>query len=305
MKPTLFFIGSGPHAFPVHSYGLLAAVGLVVAVALAVRRGRRAGIATVNTLDLAFYAIVFGVVGARLLYVLMHASDYGRLCAGTGTPRTLGQLVSDCTAAVRFWQGGLVFLGGAILAAASTLLLARRRGLGLGEVADALAPSVSLGHVFGRIGCFMVGCCYGKPWSGGVHFPPDSVAYSELLNARAIVVGANSTPGLHPTQLYEAGGELAIFLALLWIWPRRKFPGAVALAYAVAYGSLRFVVEIFRGDDVRAFLIETRVPSLARALGLSPTAPLFLSSAQATALVLMAAATVVYILLRRRDTSHQ
>lgn len=300
MKPTLFFLGSGPGAFPVHSYGFLIALGLVAGVAVAVRRGRSVGIETGATLDLTFYAIVVGMVGARLLYVLMHAGDYARLCAGAGAPRTLGQAVADCTAAVRFWQGGLVFLGGAILAAASTLLLAHRKGLGLGEVADVLAPSVSLAHVFGRLGCFMVGCCYGKPWSGGVHFPPDSVAYSELLNDHAVVVGAASTPGLHPTQLYEAGGELAIFLVLVWLWPRRKFSGAIALTYALAYGLLRFAIEIFRGDDLRAFVVEARMPSLARALGFSPTAPLFLSSAQATALVLIAAASIVYVLLRRK-----
>ncbi len=304
MKPTLFFIGSGPHAFAVHSYGFLIALGLVAGVVVAVRRGRTVGIETGATLDLTFYAIVVGMVGARLLYVIMHAGDYGRLCVGSGAPRTLGQVLSDCSAAVRFWQGGLVFLGGAILAAASTLLLARRKGLGLGEVADVLAPSVSLAHVFGRLGCFMVGCCYGKPWSGGVHFPPDSVAYSELLGERAIVVGAASTPGLHPTQLYEAGGELLIFLALLWLWPRRRFSGAIALTYAFAYGVLRFAIEIFRGDDLGAFIVEARVPSLARVLGFSPTTPLFLSSAQATALVLVAAASITYALLRRRHTAN-
>jgi len=300
MKPTLFYIGSGAHAFPVHSYGFLIAIGLVVGVAISLRRGRSVGIETGATLDLTFYAIVVGLVGARLLYVLMHAGEYARLCGGVALPRSLGQTVYDCTASLRFWQGGLVFLGGAVLSAVVMLLYARRRGLKLGDVADVLSPSVSIAHVFGRIGCFMVGCCYGKLWAKGVHFPPDSVAYSEFLEHRAILVGAPSSPGVHPTQLYESAGELLIFIGLVWLWPRRKFPGAVALGYAFAYGILRFFVEIFRGDDVRGFLFEARLPSLARMLGLPPSDPIFLSTAQATSVALIVSAAIVYAILRRR-----
>jgi phosphatidylglycerol:prolipoprotein diacylglycerol transferase len=300
MKPTLFFIGSGAHAFPVHSYGFMIAIGLVVGVAISLRRGRRVGIETAATLDLTFYSVLVGLVGARLLYVLMHAGEYTRLCSGVGQPRSLGQKLVDCTAPLRFWQGGLVFLGGAVLSAVVMLLYARRRGLKLGDVADVLAPSVSIAHVFGRIGCFMVGCCYGKPWASGVHFPPDSVAYSELLAKRAILVGAPFTYGLHPTQLYESVGELFIFIGLAWLWRRRKFPGAVALAYAFAYGILRFFIEIFRDDEVRGFLFQVRVPGLSTMLGLPPNDPIFLSTAQATSIALMAAATIVYSILRRR-----
>ncbi len=84
------------------------------------------------------------------------------------------------------------------------------------------------------------------------------------------------------------------------MWKRRKFPGAIALGYAFAYGILRFAVEIFRDDDVRGFLFEARVPALARLLGLSPGEPLFLSTAQATSLALIAVAAIVYAALRRR-----
>jgi phosphatidylglycerol:prolipoprotein diacylglycerol transferase len=305
VKPTLFHIGSGPHAFEVHSYGLFIAFGLVLGIALAVRRGRQVGIETGATLDLTFYALVFGTLGARLLYVLMHARQYARLCAGMGTPRSFGQRLSDCTAALHIWQGGLVFLGGAVLSAGVTLLIARRRRLALGLVADVLAPSVSVGHLFGRLGCFMVGCCYGKPWSGGVHFPPDSVAFSELVAKGALLRAAPSTYGLHPTQIYEAAGELVIFAVLLWIWRRHKVPGVVALAYAFGYGLLRFAVEIFRGDEARGFLFQARIPGLARALGLPASDPLILSSAQATALLLMALAAVGYRVLHRRKPTAQ
>jgi phosphatidylglycerol---prolipoprotein diacylglyceryl transferase len=296
MKPSLFHIGS----LPVHSYGFLIAIGLVFGVLVAVRRGRSVGIETANTLDLTFYAIIVGLIGSRLLYVLMHADDYARLCMGTGQTRSFGRWLSDCTATVRFWQGGLVFLGGAMLAAVTSLLFARRKHLPIGDVADVLAPSVSLAHVFGRFGCFLVGCCYGKPWASGAHFPSDSVAYMELQSRGKVMAGAVSTPGLHPTQLYESAGELLIFLALLWLWRRRKYPGAIALAYAFGYGLLRFAVEIFRGDEVRGFLIQIKLTALGRALGLPPDEPFFLSTAQASSLLLMATAVVAHRILRRR-----
>lgn len=295
MRPTLFHIGS----VDVHAYGFLIALGVLVGVILAVRRGRSVGIETGHTLDLTFYAVIVGMLGSRLLYVLMHAPVYARLCIGTGAPRTARQWLWDCTASLHIWQGGLVFLGGAVLAACATLLFARRKKLPLGVVADVLAPSVSIGHVFGRLGCFMVGCCYGKPWPAGVHFPPDSVAYTELLGKGHVLVGAGTTYALHPTQLYEAAGELAIFLGLLWLWRQGRRPGTVALAYAFGYGLLRFTVELFRGDAVRAFVFEARLPSLARLLGLPATDPLLLSSAQLTSLLLMAAAGAGIALLRR------
>jgi phosphatidylglycerol:prolipoprotein diacylglycerol transferase len=303
LKPTLFHIGSGPHAIAVHSYGLFIAFGLVLGIALAVRRGREVGIETGNTLDLTFWAVAFGMLGARLLYVLVNLGQYARLCAGTGLPRSLGQRLWDCTAALHLWQGGLVFLGGAVLSGGATLFVARRKGLGLGLVADVLAPSVSLAHLFGRIGCFLAGCCYGKPWPRGVHFPPDSVAFSELVGQGTLLGDASATYGLHPTQLYEAAGEVFIFVVLLWIWRRRKMPGVVGLAYAFGYGLLRFLVEMFRGDEARGFLFHARIPGLARALALPATEPLFLSTAQAIALLLIAFAAVGYWALGRRATT--
>jgi len=104
----------GAHAFPVHSYGFMIAIGLVVGVAISLRRGRSVGLDTGATLDLTFYSVLVGLVGARLLYVLMHAGEYARLCKGVGLPRSPGQKLFDCTAPLRFWQGGLVFLGGAV-----------------------------------------------------------------------------------------------------------------------------------------------------------------------------------------------
>jgi phosphatidylglycerol---prolipoprotein diacylglyceryl transferase len=301
VRPTLFHLGSGAHPLDVHAYGFFIALGIAVGVLLAARRGRAVGLDTGTTLDLTFWAVVVGMLGARLLYVLVHASVFARVCLGTGESRGLRQWLWDCSAPLHIWQGGLVFLGGAVLAAFTTLLYAHHKKLGMGLVADVLAPSVSIAHVFGRLGCFMAGCCYGKPWPGGVHFQPGSVAYMDLLAKGHVLVGTGETYPLHPTQVYEAAGELCIFLLLLWLWRRRRAPGSVALAYGLGYGLLRFAVEMFRGDEARGFLVHVRMPGLARALALPATDPLLLSTSQAIALLLATAAAVALVFLRRRD----
>jgi phosphatidylglycerol:prolipoprotein diacylglycerol transferase len=233
VRPTLFTLPIGANGLPLHSYGLAIALGFAAGVVLAARQARRVGLDRDAMLDLLFWILVAGVLGSRLAFVLLHLPDYARLCSSRG----------DCLAALRLWDGGLVFYGGVLAATGAVALFARRRRWSLGTVADVLAPSLALGHAFGRVGCFLAGCCYGQPWAGGVSFPPGSVAHTE-----------GQTGPLHPTQLYEAGGELAIFFLLLWYRPRQRFAGATALLYAAAYAALRLVVELFRGDAGRGLV---------------------------------------------------
>jgi phosphatidylglycerol:prolipoprotein diacylglycerol transferase len=103
------------------------------------------------------------------------------------------------------------------------------------KVGDALAPSIALGHVFGRLGCFLNGCCYGSacslPWA--VHFPPEH---------------ETGGTGVHPTQLYEAGLNLLLYFGLETLYRRKRFDGQVFGLYLMAYSVLRVGVELFRGD---------------------------------------------------------
>jgi phosphatidylglycerol:prolipoprotein diacylglycerol transferase len=209
-------------------------------------------------------------------------------------------VLHDCAEPFYIWQGGLVFYGGALAAAAVVLLFARRRSWSLGNVADLLAPSLALGHALGRVGCFLAGCCYGKVTSLGVHFPPASVAYHELAQAGLVAPGAASTPALAPTQLYEALGEALLFTLLLLLRRRRRFPGSLALVYAMGYALLRATVEVLRGDTSRGFLFEISLPRLAGWLDLPAHQPLALSTAQALSLALGTAAAITYRILRRR-----
>jgi phosphatidylglycerol:prolipoprotein diacylglycerol transferase len=211
-------------------------------------------------------------------------------------------VLADCTAVMRLWDGGLVFYGGVLAAALVAALWAWRRGWAFGRLGDVLAPSLALGHALGRLGCFAAGCCYGRVCLDArppcVSFPPDSVAYQHL--GGMVAAQPPITAALHPTQLYEAAGELAIFFGLL-VWRRRqRFHGELLLLYALAYALLRAGVEVFRGDVGRRFLVEAAAPGLAAALGLGPGQPLFLSVAQALSVVVGATALALFVRGRRR-----
>jgi len=217
MHPILFQFGP----ITLYTYGLMLAVAFIVGIALAKKEAVRVGIDPNQILDLSFYILLSAVVGSRLLFVLTD----------------LRRFIADPIEIFRIWNGGLVFYGGFIGAALTVAFYLRHSGLAFWKTADVLAPSVVLGQAIGRIGCFNAGCCYGKvcelPWA---------VTFSDPNSLARLNVP------LHPTQLYEAFGNLMIFLIL---WFRRRsvaYEGQTFVHYLVFYGAMRFVVEIYRGD---------------------------------------------------------
>jgi phosphatidylglycerol:prolipoprotein diacylglycerol transferase len=303
VKPTLFVLSLGGRAIDIHSYGFMVALGAIAGVILAVHLGRRAGFATAPLLDLCFWTLIAGIVGSRLLYVVVHARDYAGLCFVPPGPRPLARMLSDCAAPLTVWKGGLVFYGGALAAAAVLVGFAKKHRWNIGAVADLLAPALALGHVFGRLGCLLVGCCYGKLCSFGLHFPHGSVAYTELASQGLVMQPAASTPALAPTQLFEALGEAVIFVVLMRLRRKPRFPGAVVLTYVMAYALLRFTIEIFRGDNARGYLFDLTLPSLATWLGIPAEQPLALSTAQTLSLVLGVLAAATYRWLRHQAST--
>jgi phosphatidylglycerol:prolipoprotein diacylglycerol transferase len=295
MRPVLVTLHVGAREIGVHTYGLAIAAGLAVGIALGAREARRRGLDVGRVLDFAFWATVAGLLGSRLTYALVNAGEFARACVhGTGGPRGALELLSDCTRLFHVWEGGLVFYGGVVGAALVAVHFARRERWSFAVLGDVFAPGLAIGHAIGRLGCFAAGCCFGKesgPW--GVAFPSGSVAFEELGSLGALSPGASYTPPLHPTQLYEAGGELAIFACLLALRPRwRARPGALVLAYAALYAGLRFVVELFRGDVARRYVVDLVTPRLAGWLGVPAGEPVFLSVGQVMSLVLLAACAV-------------
>jgi phosphatidylglycerol:prolipoprotein diacylglycerol transferase len=293
LHPVLFTFPFGRREIALHSYGLLIAAGLAVGIWLASREGARRGFDRGRVLDLAFWLVVAGLIGSRLTYGLVNARSFVRACLD-GT----GPWWRDCTNLFAIWEGGLVVYGGVAAAAIVALLFARREGWSFGDVGDLFAPALAVGHAFGRLGCFAAGCCFGKETTArfGVAFPRSSVAFDVLERAGAIPIGASETPPLHPTQLYEAAGELALFGLLCALRPRlRRRPGALLLCYLGLYALLRFVIEIFRGDVLRGFPIELETPRLALWLGLPPAEPIFLSAGQIGSLLTIAAVAAALI----------
>jgi len=286
-----------------HTYGVLIAVGFLLAVVMTARQARREGTDPDRLLDLGFWLLVSGFVGARILFILTDLGYYVGSCRGTGAARTAGQVVWDCTKALHVWEGGVVWYGGFLAALGVGVWILRRRRTKILRTADLIMPAVPLGHFFGRLGCFAAGCCYGKPTASaiGVAFGPKSLAVSDL--ADALTPGATATMPLHPTQLYEAGGELLIFFWLLWLGRRKRFDGQVLLAYLFIYPLLRTVVEVFRGDAARRYVVALATRGLNGLLGLPPDAPSFLSVSQLISLLVAAGALALWLALRRRHAA--
>ncbi len=204
----------------VKSWGLLLALSFVVGIWLSIRRGRRRGIEPDTVLDICFAVMVSSLIGVRLAYVLTHLSQY------------------DPWYRIFFiWDGGLTLYGGVILAIAAVWWAARRRGIPFLRIADVLAPGVMLGIGITRIGCFLAGCCFGKPtdlpW--GVHFPPTCRAGTEF--------GAQA---LHPAQLYSSAVAFGVFGLLIWLEKKPARPGTTFGRFLLFYGLTRFLLEFTR-----------------------------------------------------------
>ena len=225
--------------FAIHSYGVMAMIGFLSALFVARWRARRAGLLPDEVTDICVWALLAGIVGSRIAYILQN-TDY------FFDSRRPGWSIFDL---VKIWQGGLVFYGGLIGALAVTLLLLRAKRLKMLPVLDVLAPSLALGHAFGRIGCYLHGCCYGVPvhagaWYGCV-FPRNALPY--LSDREAPLYIPPGTP-LWPTQLVSSFDLFCIFIILSLFFRHQRRSGEVLALYLILYSVERFIVEFFRGD---------------------------------------------------------
>ena len=214
--------------FKIFTYGLLVATGFLVAILLASSRAEKEGLDSQKVLDLCFYVMVSALLGARLLYVIVEYRYF------LDSPLEI----------FKFWKGGLVFYGGLILGVLISLWYLKRNQMPMWKTADLLAPSIALGQLIGRWGCFFAGCCYGKKTdvTWGITFTdPRSLAPLEI--------------SLHPTQVYLSLNAVFIFIFLMWLSKRKVFDGQILWSYGILYSIGRFLIEYFRGDD-RGFPVE-------------------------------------------------
>ncbi len=249
----------GPIRLPLHTYGLLIAAGFVIGIWLAQREGARRGQDPERIADLSFWILISALVGSRVYFILVNWGDFfgpGRALVDTPLGR-IPRLLA-------IWEGGLVFYGGFIGAALTAWWYLRRHRMSFLAHADTLIPSVALGHFFGRLGCFGAGCCWGDVAHAHLpflaRFPPESLAYQTFAErpdpGAYLAADRLTTLPLHPTQLYEAFGELGLFLLLvLVVRPRKRFHGQVLAAWLLLYAVLRSVVEVFRGDVERGVVM--------------------------------------------------
>jgi phosphatidylglycerol---prolipoprotein diacylglyceryl transferase len=217
VHPIAFYLGS----LPIRWYGVMMALAFLAGLWTATRRARLANVSGEIIADVTMWLMAGSIIGARIVYV----TTYWKQEFADQPLREIFMIQ----------HGGLVYYGGLIGASIAGIGYLTWKKLPVWKIADILAPSIALGSVFGRIGCLMNGCCYGRacdlPWA--IHFPGDHETH-----------GA----GVHPTQLYDALLNLILYLALAWLFRRRKFDGQILSLYFIGYAICRTTVEFFRGD---------------------------------------------------------
>ncbi len=226
MLPILLQIGP----IPIHGYGLMIALGFLGAVYVLKKLALKSDLDPEKIVDLAFWCLLVGFAGSRILYGITRISDFA----------------ADPLSFFKVWEGGFVFFGGLLAVTPFAIWYFKKWKIPAWKGLDVLSPGLVLAHSLGRLGCLLAGCCYGKPTgtSWGIVF------HSELVEP------AMRGIHLHPTQLYEAFTLFILFLGLLWTFKHKIFDGQVVLTYFIAYPIIRSIVEIYRGDLIRGFIIE-------------------------------------------------
>ena len=209
MNPVAFHI----FGRPVYWYGVMVALGFLAGIVHWTRAARRRGWPPEYGSDLGLWIMVGGLVGARVAYVMANWPDYA----------------ADPWTFFRVDQGGLVFYGGLIGAALAVIAFARRRKRPILTMGDYAIGGLPLGHAFGRLGCFINGCCYGAETGSPLSCTIEGV-------------------DRHPVQLYEAVANVVIYLLLLRLAPRRRREGEGMALYLLLYPAARFLLEFLRGD---------------------------------------------------------
>jgi phosphatidylglycerol:prolipoprotein diacylglycerol transferase len=230
--PAFELFGRTIGPLTLHTYGVLLALAFLAGLWIANRQAKKTGLDATRITDMAVYVLIGGLLGAKLLLLLIEWPFYSR------NPGELFSLV----------QSGGVFYGGLIGALPVAWWYARKHNLPPWPTADVLAPGVALGQAVGRLGCFAAGCCYGRPAE-----VPWAVTFKDIYTTRT--VGTPLDVPLHPTQLYEAAATLLIFGLLIWMSRKKLFHGQVALAYVFLYSLARFVIEFYRGDAARGTVL--------------------------------------------------
>lgn len=231
MSSVCFKLGN----FTAHWYGVMMALGFLSGLHSLRLLGRARGWDSTFCSDLVFRVMVAGIIGARLAYVLTNPLEY----------------ISDPVSILRIDQGGLVFYGGLVGVATVLVFFARSRSVDLVALLDFLVTAVPLAHAFGRVGCFINGCCFGAVCDGvlGYRYEYNSQPWIAQVYGAGLPMTAQESLPVYPVQLYEAGLNLLLYVGLVWYYRRRPVTGSVLCAYLLVYPVGRFLLEFLRGDE--------------------------------------------------------
>lgn len=236
MKPVLFqfeppeWMSFLPDTVTVHSYGFMIGLGIIFAYLLAVQLGKSLQVDSDKTASIFFWVFLASVIGGKLFFYFENPSIY----------------FSNPSKMITSPGNGFVFYGSLLFAIPTLVWFLKRSKIPVWDYLDIVAIYGPLLHLFGRIGCFMAGCCHGKvcsPEFGVVFTDPESSA--NFLN----------TP-VYPTQLYSVFLLTSIIVFLLLFRKKKKFAGQLFLIYVLVYSLGRGIIEIFRGDEARGYIID-------------------------------------------------
>ncbi|NLL91463.1 MAG: prolipoprotein diacylglyceryl transferase [Ruminococcaceae bacterium] len=222
MKPFIYI-----NNFALPTYGLLVLTGFVAGVVFMVFNAKHRNISKLDAFLLSLFCIIGALIGAYLLYIVLMLPDIINCIRINRT---------DLVRAVVF-SGGLVYYGGVAGGFSGFYFYTSKYRINKTDSADIIAPSLSLGHVFGRIGCFFAGCCY------GVESERFGIAFSESP------IAPNGIK-LLPVPLYEAAAEVLI-AAISYFLMRKSKKGSAVFSYLLLYPAFRFIIEFWRGDKYR------------------------------------------------------
>lgn len=215
MKIDLFSIGP----LTIHGYGLMIGIGVLLCIVMGMRRAKKNGLSEDAVIDIAIFGLIAGFLGAKILYVIV---EWKQLLADP-----LSVLGSE----------GFVVYGGIIAGVLAAIIYCKRKKLVFLEYFDLCSASIALAQGFGRIGCFLAGCCYGRETTSslGVIFPEGGLAPAGVK--------------VLPTQLFSSAGDFGIMFVLLWHYHHRKRVGDTGFLYMLLYGIGRFGIEFLRNDN--------------------------------------------------------
>lgn len=277
-----------------HSYAFMILVGIVLGIFTATRMAPYRGIPAKEIAKLCLWMVLFGFIGARFAHVAVEAPFYWNACFDPGS---VGLSESDCLRPLNVAEGGLTFYGGVIAGIFVLLYFIHKHkneeAFTLLTIGDLLTAPLAIAHACGRIGCLAAGCCWGAITKGsiGIHYPTGSFAFDELAkdpDMAAELMKTGHTPLMHATQLYEAGGEIILYIVLWLMLVKKVRNGAMLGTWFIAYGVLRFIVEIMRDDTERGSFFDTAIPAINNFFLVAPDHNTFMSTSQGIACVMIA-----------------